>query len=226
MATSIYESGYINLIDGTELYITPLKIKYMRMFMNEFNNMRNVESEDERIDVLLECCRVAMQQYYPSIKTKDDVEDNIDMKTMYSLLKISGGVDLEAKDEEPKKQEPETKGTTWEEMDLAALEAEAFLIGIWKDYEELEASLSLPELTATLNSKREADYAEKKFLAAIQGVDLDKESGKEDPWEAMKARVFSRGQTSDANDVLALQGQNATRNGFGIGMGLDYERIE
>lgn len=198
----------------------------MRMFMNEFNNMRNVESEDERIDVLLECCRVAMQQYYPSIKTKDDVEDNIDMKTMYSLLKISGGVDLEAKDEEPKKQEPETKGTTWEEMDLAALEAEAFLIGIWKDYEELEASLSLPELTATLNSKREADYAEKKFLAAIQGVDLDKESGKEDPWEAMKARVFSRGQTSDANDVLALQGQNATRNGFGIGMGLDYERIE
>jgi hypothetical protein len=38
----------------------------------------------------------------------------------------------------------------------------------------------------------------------------------------MKARVFSRGATSDSNDVLSLQGQNARKVGFGIGMGLDY----
>jgi hypothetical protein len=88
--------------------------------------------------------------------------------------------------------------------------------------------MSMPELSATLNAKREADYAEKKFLAAMQGVDLDEQSGRkeEDPWEAMKARVFSRGQAGGANDVLALQGQNAAKQGFGIGMGLDYERID
>jgi hypothetical protein len=39
----------------------------------------------------------------------------------------------------------------------------------------------------------------------------------------MKARVFSKGKTSDSNDVLALQGQNAKKAGFGIGMGLDYD---
>jgi hypothetical protein len=39
----------------------------------------------------------------------------------------------------------------------------------------------------------------------------------------MKARVFSKGATSDSNDVLSLQGQNAKKAGFGIGMGLDYE---
>jgi hypothetical protein len=39
----------------------------------------------------------------------------------------------------------------------------------------------------------------------------------------MKARVFSGGATSDSNDVLSLQGQNARKAGFGIGMGLDYE---
>jgi hypothetical protein len=39
----------------------------------------------------------------------------------------------------------------------------------------------------------------------------------------MKARVFSGGATSDSNDVLALQGVNAEKAGFGIGFGLDYE---
>jgi hypothetical protein len=39
----------------------------------------------------------------------------------------------------------------------------------------------------------------------------------------MKARVFSRGATDDANDVLSLQGPKAKKAGFGIGMGLGYE---
>jgi hypothetical protein len=39
----------------------------------------------------------------------------------------------------------------------------------------------------------------------------------------MKARVFSGGATSDSNDILALQGHNAQRAGFGIGMGLSYQ---
>ena len=36
----------------------------------------------------------------------------------------------------------------------------------------------MPELMATLEVSRELDYTEKKFLAAIQGVDLDGESNK------------------------------------------------
>ena len=72
------------------------------------------------------------------------------------------------------------------------------------------------------------DYTEKKFLAAIQGVDLDGQSDKDrgqKEWEDMKARVFSGGQTKDSNDVLSLQGPNAQKVGFGIGMGLDYEDL-
>ena len=42
-------------------------------------------------------------------------------------------------------------------------------------------------------------------------------------WEDLKARVFSGGATNDSNDILSLQGQNAKRLGFGIGMGLEYE---
>ena len=83
----------------------------------------------------------------------------------------------------------------------------------------------MPELVATLASIRDLDYQEKKFLAAIQGVDLDGETNKDKgqkEWEDMKARVFSGGKATDSNDVLALQGVNAQKAGFGIGMGLDY----
>jgi hypothetical protein len=110
---------------------------------------------------------------------------------------------------------------------LAKLEAEVFLLGIWKDYAELEINLSMPELLITLESKRDLDYQEKKFLAAIQGVDIDKGSSQapENKWEEMKARVFSGGKAKDGNDVLALQGVNAQKAGFGIGMGLGYEDL-
>ena len=37
---------------------------------------------------------------------------------------------------------------------MAKLESEAFLIGIWKDYDQLESSMSMQELTSTLKIKR------------------------------------------------------------------------
>jgi hypothetical protein len=85
----------------------------------------------------------------------------------------------------------------------------------------------MPELTATLEIKREIDYQDKKFNAAMQGVDLDKQSGKseQNKWEEMKARVFSGGKTTDGNDILAFQGANAAKAGFGIGLGLAYEDL-
>jgi len=41
----------------------------------------------------------------------------------------------------------------------------------------------------------------------------------------MKARVFSGGKAQGSNDILAYQGANANKAGFGIGMGLDYEDL-
>ena len=79
---------------------------------------------------------------------------------------------------------------------------------------------------ATLKIKRDLDYSNKKFLAAMQGVDLDKSSGKSDAWEDMKARVFSGGAATNGKDIIALQGINAQKAGFGIGMGLTYEKID
>jgi hypothetical protein len=227
MATEIYNSDYINLIDGTEIYITPLKIKYLRQFMLQFENVRNANNDEEAISELAKCALICMKQYYPIIKTIEELEDNIDLKTIYRILDIAAGIKIDKESQEKvKDQATESPGASWDKLDLVRLEAEAFLLGIWKDYEELETSMSMPELTETLNIKRELDYSDKKFYAAIQGVDLDKNTKRSNAWEDMKARVFSKGKASGSNDIVALQGINAQRAGFGIGMGLDYEEIK
>ena len=217
------------LFDGTELEVIPLKIKYLREFMSVFNDIKNTKNDDEAVEVLVRCVRVCMKQYYPKISNSvEEVEDNIDMPTIYDILDVAAGIRINKKSEEPVKNQAIDSGETWEDLDLAKLESEVFLLGIWKDYQELESSLSMPELMATLEVSRELDYTEKKFLAAIQGVDLDGETNKDKgqkEWEDMKARVFSKGKTIDGNDILALQGPNAQKAGFGIGMGLDYEDL-
>ena len=229
MATRIYKSDIITLIDGEKIEIYPLKIKYLREFMEAFHLIKQSENDLQSISYLSECARIAMQQYKPEIaKTIEDLEDNVDLPTIYKIINIGGGISVNGETEEPVKEQAlndKNNNSGWDDLDLAKLESEIFLLGIWKDYQELEANISMPELVATLASIRELDYQEKKFLAAIQGVDLDGETNKnkgQKEWEDMKARVFSGGKATDSNDVLALQGVNAQKAGFGIGMGLDY----
>jgi len=232
MATKVFKTSQIELLNGQVLECSPLKIKYMREFMDIFIGMESSKNDDESIEVLLECSRVCMKQYDPSLCL--DLEEYVDLNALYDIVEIAAGIKIKpqtTKEEETPIKEiskDKEKEQGWFDLDLAKLEAEVFTLGIWKNYEELEISLSIPELMQTLSSKRDLDYEEKKFLAAIQGVDLDKnnQNGKgQKEWEDMKARVFSGGQTSDGNDVLSLQGPNAARAGFGIGMGLDYEDL-
>jgi len=227
LATEIYQTKTITLLDNTEIELIPLKIKYLREFMQAFEDVNKSKSDDESIGILTECVRIAMRQYCPRLsQSKEQIEDNLDLPLIYDILDIAAGIKINKKSDEPVKQQAEESGSTWSELDLAKLESEVFILGIWKDYKDLEESLSMPELIATLASRRELEYEEKKFLAAIQGVDLEEGNGKgQEEWEAMKARVFSGGKTSDGNDVLSLQGPKAKQLGFGIGMGLDYEDL-
>jgi hypothetical protein len=238
MATSIYKTKNIYLFDGTEIEIMPLKIKYLREFMDAFNKIKYAKDDDESMIVLTECTRIAMKQYYPEIsKSIEDLEDNIDLPTVHIILDIAANIkineteesqDIKSNEDIKSKAQKGNPGPSWEDFDLAKIESEVFLLGIWKDYNDLEESLSLAEIMAILSSKRELDYEEKKFFAAIQGVDLESDGNEErgqKEWENLKARVFSRGATNDSNDVLSLQGQNARSAGFGIGMGLEYEDL-
>lgn len=112
---------------------------------------------------------------------------------------------------------------------MAKVESEVFLLGIWRDYEDLENSLSMPELNATLAAKRDQEYQAQKFNAALQGVDLDKQSGRSAQQSfkdfADKVREKHRADTPvvNDNDMANLRGAAAQKAGFGIGFGLDYE---
>jgi hypothetical protein len=235
MPTEVYKTGYVSTIDGLEIEIIPIKIKYLKELMIAFDAVQNSTSEDQTIGVLTECCRIAMKQYCPQFsKSISDIEDNFDLNSIYDILYYSAGIDIKKNSEatvvdQAKKEENEAN---WNTLDLAKLESEVFLLGIWKNFDELESSISIEELMQILSITRELDYEEKKFSAALQGVDLDagteKAEGKakgQKEWEDLKARVFSGGATNDSNDVLALQGQNARKAGFGIGMGLAYEDL-
>lgn len=84
----------------------------------------------------------------------------------------------------------------------------------------------MPELTAILKASRDRIHEDRKFNAAIQGIDLDKETSQEgDAWENLKARVASKGKAENSKDILSLQGTAAQQAGFGIGLGLDFEDL-
>ena len=102
MATSIYKTKNVYLFDGTEIEIMPLKIKYLREFMDAFDKIKYSENDDESMMVLTECTRIAMKQYYPLIsKSIEDLEDNIDLPTIHIILDVAANIKInETKEDE------------------------------------------------------------------------------------------------------------------------------
>ena len=172
MATKVFNVSEIILLNGQALSCSPLKIKYMREFMDIFVLLEKSQNDEEAIDILLECCRICMKQYSPDLFL--DLDEHIDLNTLYDIIEIAAGINIKSKNKEatdldkeetkPIKEISKDKDQGWFDLDLAKLESEVFTLGIWKNYEELETSLSIPELMQTLSSKRELDYEEKKFL--------------------------------------------------------------
>ena len=69
--------------------------------------------------------------------------------------------------------------------------------------------MTLDELIATVNAMREKESREQRFLAALNGIDVDEENPD---------------QTED--DIINLKGFQAQQDGFGIGLGLGYMEID
>jgi hypothetical protein len=237
MPKEIFKETTVHLIDGTPIRVYPLKLVYLKQVMSEFDRVKTANSEDETLEVILDCIALCMKQFYPSIDTGQKVADNIDMKTLYIILEYGANISLDPDkresladqtNEQMKAKKDSQDNESWDNFDLAKYEAQAFLLGIWKNFDELEQSISLPELTEILSVNNEREYNDRKFFAAIQGIDIDAGSSKEeDPWEAMKARVAAKASgipVASPNDVTSFQGIKARQNGFGIGMGLDYEK--
>lgn len=97
MATSVYEIVEVELIDGTKVSMRPLKISLLRDFMKEFQKIGDEKIAEDNIksmDLLLDCAVIAMKQYNPDLATKEQLEDLIDLPTVYKIIEVAAGIKL------------------------------------------------------------------------------------------------------------------------------------
>ena len=58
--------------------------------MIAFEDVKIAKGDEDAIGGLVECARISMQQYKPSIKTIEDLEDSINLPNIYKILEILG----------------------------------------------------------------------------------------------------------------------------------------
>jgi hypothetical protein len=97
MATSIYEVVEVELLDGSQISMKPLKISLLRDFMKEFQKISDPKIAEDNIksmDLLLNCAVIAMKQYNPELATKEQLEDIMDLPTVYKVIEVAAGIQL------------------------------------------------------------------------------------------------------------------------------------
>jgi hypothetical protein len=94
MATSVYETSEIELLDGTKIKMRPLKISLLRDFMKKFEGLQEVAADnDKSMDVLVDCVQIAMKQYNPSYADdRATLEDNLDLPSVYKIIEAAAGI--------------------------------------------------------------------------------------------------------------------------------------
>ena len=102
MASTVYETVDLELMDGTKLKMRPLKISLLRDFMKKFDTITEVAtSNDASMDVLVECAMIAMKQYSPELADdRDKFEDVADIKMVYKIIEVASGIKLDAEGNE------------------------------------------------------------------------------------------------------------------------------
>jgi len=92
MATKVYETIELELLDGRTVTVKPLNLKNLRLVMKEWQGAQNAENEDDFLDVLIKCTSIAMKQLDPEIA--DSIDEVMDLQTMYKVLEIAADIRL------------------------------------------------------------------------------------------------------------------------------------
>jgi hypothetical protein len=98
MATTVFETVDMELMDGTSIKMRPLKISLLREFMKKFDTVVDVASSNvDSMDVLVECAMIAMKQYAPEVaEDREKFEDVADIKMVYKIIEVASGIKLDA----------------------------------------------------------------------------------------------------------------------------------
>lgn len=85
-----------------------------------------------------------------------------------------------------------------------------FLLGRWKNFDEMEEDLTVEELLEAYNAIFKKEHRFTRVMAAVMGADVgddEEESG------------------SQHRDITSLTGYSANKVGFGIDNGIGYEML-
>ena len=81
----------------------------------------------------------------------------------------------------------------------------------------------MPELVQTFKAMQKTEDDKRRFLASIQGIDLNENKEEESTtFEDIQRRAL--GIDARGDDVVSLQGSLAAQAGFGVGAGLGYSK--
>jgi hypothetical protein len=82
----------------------------------------------------------------------------------------------------------------------------------------------MPELIQTFKAMQKTESEKRKFLASIQGINLneDQQENEGPTFEDIQRKAM--GINASGDDVVSLQGALAAQSGFGIGAGLGYSK--
>jgi len=96
MTAIVHEETSVNLMDGTEIKMRPLKISLLREFMKKFETIAKVSDDnDKSMDILMECVQIALKQYKPEIaEDLKGLEDLVDLPTVYKIVEEASGINL------------------------------------------------------------------------------------------------------------------------------------
>lgn len=94
MATQVYETSEITLLNGEVVIMRPLKISLLRKFMKAFEGITDVAADnDKSMDVLIDCVQIAMEQYKPELAAdKEALEDSLDLPSVYRVIEAASGI--------------------------------------------------------------------------------------------------------------------------------------
>jgi hypothetical protein len=95
VATKIYESIELELLDGTVIEVKPLSIKNLRAVMDVWKKTESISGENEFLDILVECTQLSMKQFAPHLADdRELLEDAVDLQTMYKILEVGADIKL------------------------------------------------------------------------------------------------------------------------------------
>lgn len=94
MATQVYETSEITLINGNTVVMRPLRISLLREFMKKFEGIADVANDnDKSMDILIDCVQIAMKQYSPDLaEDRELLEDNLDLPSVYAVIEAASGI--------------------------------------------------------------------------------------------------------------------------------------